>query len=61
MGIKIGIVVVVALFVLAWWVSYTGWGLPTTAIAQAQREEIYRTRSVRTGYTYIGSGPRYGK
>jgi hypothetical protein len=56
---KIAILVVLMLFGAAWWTSYSGWWLPTTAIVEAERRAIESRRSVRLGY--VGSGPRYGK
>ena len=65
LGYRIAAGVVLLLLMTTWTASFYGWGLRSTAVATAQREEIRRRRSVRVGSVYgrnySGGGPRYGK
>ena len=61
-GYRLAAVVLIALLGMTWWASTTGWGLRSTA--QAQAEALRRRRSVRPGgygSRYYGGGPRFGK
>ena len=62
-GHRIGAAVLLALLAVTWLASVYGWGLRSTAVADARIRE--KRRSVRTGSSgyrpYGGGGPRYGK
>lgn len=60
MGYKIASGVAVLLLAGTWYAAFTGWGLPTTTVVEAQRQAITQRHSVRIGYSG-GGGPRYGK
>lgn len=59
MASRIAIGIMLLIFGVSAWAAYTGWGLPTTTVAAAERQAIASRRSVRMGYA--GGGPRYGK
>ncbi len=62
-GYRIAAIALLGLLGVTWFASVYGWGLPTTASADARLQE--RRRSVRTGSSgygrYYGGGPRFGK
>ncbi len=67
MGYKIAAVAVLLLLGMTYWASYSGWGLRSTA--QAEAEARRRGHSIRGGSSgglygrsyYGGGGPRFGK
>lgn len=54
---RIAALVVLVVLALTWAGSFFGWGLPSTALARAERDAI-RRRSLRSGL--YGAGRRYG-